>query len=58
MRTRTILAQFRVLRAFNRESVFTGRMNKWWKMLTIRKGLQPLAMVRMNMIPNQVYPDG
>ncbi len=40
MRTRTNLAQFSVLRAFDWQSVFTGRMDKWWEMLVEGKEIQ------------------
>ena len=50
MRTRTILAQFGGLRAFDWQSMFTGRMDKWWKMLVEGRGPQPLVTVRMNLI--------
>jgi len=54
MRTRTILAQFSGLRAFDGHSVFGGRMDKWWKMLVEGKGPRPLVTVRMNLIDSQV----
>jgi len=54
MRTRTNLAQFSVLRAFDRQSVFTGRIDKWWEMLVEGKGFQPLVTVKMNLTHSQL----
>ncbi len=58
MRTRTNLAQFSVLRAFDWQPALRGRIAKWLKGLAEREGFEPPLPIRVNLISSQAPSTG